>query len=145
MALYKWHHFFKNYFNKEDNAKKGRYFEDILIGEYQYIENGIEKFNSLSDINTVYTSTSKHNIYGNWYKNDLPSPFTTVLPGETRLDLYFDDANENIGGTIVMHRIIVGGQPAIEILKRSKQYNRTLGDTEINSQVPDNIYVLIKQ
>lgn len=42
------------------------YYEDMLVGEYQYIENGIEKVNTLNQINTDFGSSSidmrEHNI-----------------------------------------------------------------------------------
>ena len=47
------------------------YNEDILIGEYKYVENGIEKINTLDNINNNYGSDFKsnwqHNLFGNMY------------------------------------------------------------------------------
>lgn len=43
----------------------GRYYEDLLIGEYQYIENGVEIINTLGNINENYINQHKHNIVGN--------------------------------------------------------------------------------
>src|SRR5690554_6140478 len=34
------------------------YYEDMLVGEYQYIENGVEKINTLANINSQYNSIS---------------------------------------------------------------------------------------
>lgn len=122
--------------------KRGRYFEDIIIGEYQYIENGVEKFNSLNDLNTIYPYMNRYKINGNWYRNYLLSPFNTVLPNETRLKLYFKD---NLSGDIVIQRIMVSGQPALEILKRSGQIVSKITDPYIDALVPDGEYILIKQ
>lgn len=45
---------FKIILVKKEHQYNGRYYEDLIIGEYQYIENGIERVNTLSQINTVY-------------------------------------------------------------------------------------------
>lgn len=118
------------------------YYEDLIIGEYQYIENGVERFNSLSDLNTVYPNDYKHKIVGNFipYK---ASPFDEVTPGEVRLDLMFED---NMGGTIDIRRKMVGNQPAIQIMRRARQYHVRVGDPIIYPILPPEvIYTLIKQ
>ena len=45
----------------------GRYYEDLIIGEYQYIENGTEIVNTLDDINLTYINQHQHNIFGNMF------------------------------------------------------------------------------
>ena len=39
------------------------YYEDYLIGEYQYIENGVEKVNTLSNLNNSFTDITDYNLY----------------------------------------------------------------------------------
>jgi hypothetical protein len=39
------------------------YYTDYLIGEYQYIENGVEKVNTLYDININYPDIYSYNLY----------------------------------------------------------------------------------
>lgn len=56
---------FKIVLVKKVQQYNGRYYEDLIIGEYQYIENGIEKANTLNQINTVYNDQRSHNIDGN--------------------------------------------------------------------------------
>jgi hypothetical protein len=55
------------------------YYEDLIIGAYQYIENGVEKVNTLSELNNTYSDGIKYPICGNqilrgsgygWY--DIP-------------------------------------------------------------------------
>lgn len=38
------------------------YFEDILVGEYQYIENGVEKVNTLANLNVNHTNEFDYNL-----------------------------------------------------------------------------------
>jgi hypothetical protein len=50
------------------------FYNDVLIGEYQYIENGLEKVNTLANINQEYSDDSDYNLYGfslRW-KNTYP-------------------------------------------------------------------------
>ena len=90
------------------------YFEDILIGEYQYIENGVEKFNSLSNLNIVHSNVyNSHNIVGNHF-HTYRSPFNEVTPGEKILKLHFTD---NCGGSLYVRKKMVGAQQAIQIYR----------------------------
>ena len=41
------------------------YYEDILIGGYRYIENGIEKINTLDALNQTYSNGWSYSINGN--------------------------------------------------------------------------------
>lgn len=120
----------------------GNYFQDLIIGEYQYIENGVEKFNSLTDLNTVYPNDYYHKIWGNFIPYTA-SPFDEVIAGEVRLNLCFGD---NMGGTIDIRRKMVGNQPAIQIMRRARQYHVRVGDPIIYPILPPEvIYTLIKQ
>ena len=71
----------------------GDIYEDLLVGEYQYIENGIEKINTLNQINTISNSESyKHNLYGNYdiYPNEFPA-CDNCSQYEKRVKLDFTD------------------------------------------------------
>ena len=50
------------------------FYEDELIGEYQYIENGIEKVNTLDNFMTEYEDCSDYNLYAYTLqrKNSIP-------------------------------------------------------------------------
>ena len=117
------------------------YYEDILIGEYQYIENGVEKFNSLSNLNAVLYNEYRHKIVGN-HIHTRATPFNETTPGEKILDLYFKD---NMGGSIMVRKKMIGSQEAIQILKRSGTVGARVGDLPITAIVPEEEYVLIKQ
>jgi len=127
---------------KKNMTYSPNYYEDLIIGEYQYIENGIEKFNSLSDINAVLQYENRHKIDGNFIPY-TSSPFDEVIAGEVRLNLNFRD---NMGGTIDIRQKMVGNQPAIQIMRRARQYHVRVGDPIIYPILPPEvIYTLIKQ
>ena len=117
------------------------YYQDLIIGEYQYIENGIEKFNSLAELNTIFPNEYYHKIVGNHIET-YPSPFDTTTPGEVRLKLMFKD---NLGGTLLIRRKMVGLAPAIEILKVCRQTGLKYGEARIIPIVPGGVHVLLKQ
>ena len=43
------------------------YYKDVLVGGYQYIENGVEKVNWLSDVNATHAVTIHHKVYGSYF------------------------------------------------------------------------------
>src|SRR5690554_2529532 len=74
------------------DSNYGGFYEDLIIGEYQYIENGVEKINTLSNIglNLRY----EHKIYGNSiYRDCNYMTWDDCTEGEARLMLGLTDAN----------------------------------------------------
>ncbi|MFL9843883.1 DUF6705 family protein [Flavobacterium rhizosphaerae] len=65
------------------------FYEDILVGEYRYVENGVEKVNTLSNASTIYDSAFEHNITGNILIGQTP-PRTVMT--------FFSDPNIDIIG-----------------------------------------------
>lgn len=56
---------FKIVIQKKEMTRSGRgYFEDMLIGGYQYIKNGVEKVNTFSNLNTDFSDPWDYNIVG---------------------------------------------------------------------------------
>ena len=49
------------FYNKNDDKF---FYEDLLIGEYQYIENGIEKVNTLNNLSLNITNPDDYNLLG---------------------------------------------------------------------------------
>ena len=137
---------------KEVNDYNGYYREDLIYGEYQYIENGVEKINTLSEIDTVYQAQFNHSIGGNTilskYSRQLPC--NDCLDSENRLLALISDEIKGTGGRIFLRRIIVNGQPAISALIHFDGI-KTTGDTTngfnqefVGSTIPNGNYTLIK-
>jgi hypothetical protein len=108
---------FKMILVKKVQQYNGRYYEDLIIGEYQYIENGIEKANTLNQINTVYNDQRSHNIDGNLIVNNnfrywkCPSCPTN----EKRLSCSIMDTSTLRGASITMRRTSEAGQEVMKI------------------------------
>jgi hypothetical protein len=95
----------------------GRYYEDLLVGEYEYIENGIPKVNTLAQLNTVYNNQRVHNIDGNSIINNNDRAWRCPLCtlGERRLETSIRDSSTNRYALMFMRKIIVGSQQALSI------------------------------
>jgi hypothetical protein len=59
--------YLKIVFQKKIMQYTGSEYEDLLIGEYQYKENGVEKINTLSRLTTPLQHVYHHAIDGNHY------------------------------------------------------------------------------
>ena len=59
----------RNNLHRETESRNN--YIDVLVGEFKYVENGIEKINTLNNINNNYGSDFKanwqHNLFGNMY------------------------------------------------------------------------------
>ncbi|WP_370897223.1 DUF6705 family protein [Chryseobacterium gossypii] len=96
----------------------GRYYEDLIIGEYQYIENGTEKINTLSQLDTVYNNQRKHSIAGNHIitnNNTRLWPCPQCNPNEIRLDLGIMDTFSQRSARLFLRKIIVNGQQVLKV------------------------------
>ncbi len=124
----------------KEQVLRGNYYEDILIGEFQYISNGAELFNSLADLNAYLPSPYYHNIHGN-YMPTTYSPFDVVSPIR-RIHTFMKD---NTGNTLEIQKTSVNGQDAIEILKLTAQAPTVEGQPIYDPVVPCGFYTLVKQ
>jgi hypothetical protein len=108
---------FKIILVKKVQQFNGRYYEDLIIGEYQYIENGIEKVNTLNQINTVYNDQRSHNIDGNWIVNNNFRMWRcpTCAVNEKRLSLSIRDVATDRYAHIGMRRTLENGQEVMKI------------------------------
>jgi hypothetical protein len=102
---------------KKVQQYNGRYYEDLIIGEYQYISNGVERVNTLSELNTVYNDQRSHNIDGNSLISNINRMWRCPLcvPGEKRLSASIRDAATNRYAEIFMRRITQNGQQVMKI------------------------------
>lgn len=109
---------FKIILVKKVQQYNGRYYEDLIIGEYQYIENGVEKVNTLSNINIVYNNQSiKHAISGNLIvdNNFRYWKCPTCPTNERRFSGGIKDVTTGRGASITMRRTNENGQEVMKI------------------------------
>ena len=95
----------------------GKYYEDLLIGGYQYIENGIELVNTLDDANNPNLGISA-SIDGNLILKDCNyHPVNDCVDGEKSLRLGIDDPNsDKHWGILRLFKRTINGQDALKII-----------------------------
>ncbi|GEC79468.1 DUF6705 family protein [Flavobacterium aquatile] len=121
------------------------YYEDIMIGEYQYIDsNGLILYDSLDQINIVYPNQYEHRIYGNDIPQ-TPSPFDVAPPGEIRIRLSMRETPRVRSTIDIRKTTTVFGQEAIELFKNSRSATTLPGQQKGYTAYPDGVYILKKQ
>ena len=134
---------------KETNVNDVHGFNyDILIGEYQYIENGVELANTLSDINNPNIPTVLHKIAGEIILtkyNRPPCPECGADERRVRLSIEHDNYKGVWGELIIRHFVYLG----IEKLKVIVRDGAWLPDDYNNApediDIPFGEYILTKQ
>jgi hypothetical protein len=138
-------------FKKAINNNNGYYRQDLIYGEYQYIENGVEKINTLDNIDIVYQAQMNHNIRGEYVINKYNHPYCQDC-SENDLRLYGSIRDPLLGtsASITMLPVTVNGQQALKIRMRFSgiKYTPSPEDLFTTEQVGATIngeYILIKQ
>ncbi len=128
----------------------GSFYEDFLVGEYQYIENGVEKVNSLPSININYNNQFFHYIYGNSLiraKNRPKCNDCDDLDGlRVRLTIKEPISNRYCG--LIIKKDFVSGVEVIKINVLNNQainYNEGVDPVPMVIQIPIGEFTLIKQ
>ncbi|WP_299337952.1 DUF6705 family protein [uncultured Psychroserpens sp.] len=125
---------------------QGKFFEDVLIGEYKYVENGIEIINTLSNINNTSINPYSHLISGNIIaarKNSF-TPCEDCSPDEKRAALSIRDPLRDY---LTSHRIIlryINDQEITATIVATHGVMINEGDP-IELRVPNGEYTMIKQ
>lgn len=134
---------------KLESSVNNVYKEDILIGSYQYIENGVEKINVLNDINNNYANGWNYSINANNILTGQTLGCTDCSANEKWLRGIIDDPLPNGGGsaTLFIRKKIVGGQEAIKVWIYKSMYAAGPGSAPINSVAYPigEEFILIKQ
>ncbi|HEX8268749.1 MAG TPA: DUF6705 family protein [Flavobacterium sp.] len=137
---------FRIVFQKKSNVSvANRYTEDLIIGEYRFVLDGIEKVNTLSDINASLPKESMHRIDGNHVLVGTERGCTDCSTNEKRLLLSITDPTTESVGQLFVRRITVSGQDAIKIFV---QWNSKYRHVSEPATVPPSFggeYILIKQ
>ncbi|MBO3117898.1 hypothetical protein J4050_14170 [Winogradskyella sp. DF17] len=127
----------------------GRCYQDIIIGEYQYIENGVEKVNTLQDLANPNVSVDDHYIDGNdLHDNCGLHPTSDCIEGELRLFLGIVDPNNPYIGVVSLHKRIINNTPALNAYIGFEYSDGAIEEDEIKpepSMPYGGEYLLIKQ
>ena len=94
----------------------GLYFEDMLIGSYRYVENGVEKVNVLDDINTDFPNGTYHKIKARIILTGPEKGCPDCEIDEKRLWGSIKDPVSGSVDRLNIRKTTVGGQEAIKII-----------------------------
>lgn len=134
---------------KIELLKKSEYYEDLIIGEYQYILNGVQIANTISEINTTYLNQRTHKIDGNFLvdKNHRAWKCPSCGDTELRLRATIQDVVSSRFATLIMRRTTEGGQEVMKIkITHISRVNLVEGDPEpLEFALPRGEFTLIKQ
>ena len=122
-----------------------RYYEDLIIGEYQYIKNGVQLANTLGRLNVNKTNGWKYSINGNSIMTNA-SLCRDCGPNEKALKLSFvDDITDNYALIFLIRRVVENGKPAIKINLRWGSRTHIKGTPSLPSpNIPGGEYILKK-
>lgn len=140
---------FKVVLTKKVQQYNGRFYEDLIIGEYQYTNNGVEIANTLTEINTIYNNQRKHSIDGNALVNSNHRQWqcSDCSAGEKRLRTSIRDVVSSRYADLIMRRTTEGGQEVmkIKITNISRVIHIEGQPTPPNFALPTGEFTLIKQ
>jgi len=132
---------------KETMFFNGNYYHDLIGGEYQYIKNGVELINTLSNIDTV--EGWNHRIDGKSIIDDCDYlPPTDCIDGENRLRVTIADPVTGHAGAVYFRARTVNGQDvllAYVIFNQKSSYNGLTQPKPEPSMPWQQEYTLIKQ
>ncbi|NBL63844.1 hypothetical protein GV828_01375 [Flavobacterium sp. NST-5] len=138
---------FKIVFQKKMMSSLNSYrFEDLLIGEYQYIQDGVEKVNTLNKLTINYSDKSNHSISTNHVIMPGNVGCEDCVAGEKALYAGLVDGASDNTARFIIRRITVNGQPAIKVHIGWRYREHVVGTPEgPHASIPGGDYVLIKQ
>lgn len=119
---------------------------DMLVGEYEYIEDGIIKVNSLADFDNVAISGYDHNISGSIFIHTLPSycNIDNSNPSEIKIELMITDPNDELKtGRIILRHISTNNIDKLEVC--IYDYSVLANNSNDRIPIPDGFYVFTEQ
>lgn len=144
-------------FVKKYHFDRGEFFTDYLIGEFQYVEDGIEKANTLSNINVNHSSIFDYNMYSIAFVKKFAFPVCNDCTlADKRLVMHFDEpANDDslLDANFIMRHVIENGVEKLKVQfimissadGINKDSNSNEPSTAERHSIPYGEYTLIKQ
>jgi Family of unknown function (DUF5977) len=122
------------------------YTEDVIVGEYQYIVNGVEKANTLNRFN-LYNADEvfRHSICGN---NIFPATAycSDCAPNEEHFYTYLSDDPSRSNAIFDVKKTTQNGKEAIRVLIGWSMREQKDTDPPLpNPSLPGGYYVLVKE
>lgn len=137
----------------------GNYFSDVLVGEYEYYENGILKINTLSNLNVNHDDVFDYNLSGiTRISKDIYPKCLDCAVNEYRMKFYFTEPAykdyHGFGSYMLIRTVTENGVAKLKLsfiegnMRGFKIPNNNIDDIiEITAtyKIPFGEYVLIKQ
>jgi hypothetical protein len=123
----------------------GIYFEDLIVGEFEYSENGVLITSTLNNFNYGWINGAKHNISGNLIVDKPSGLCDDCLPGEKALHVGYVDPYAHAIGSFTIRRMVMNGQDAIHIDIGYEVGTRQAGEPVVPLSIRGREFVLIKQ
>lgn len=128
------------------SSMNGYLYEDLIIGEYQYIENGLEKANTLSKLMIDFSNKRKHSIGGNLIISQASTGCFDCEPNEKALRGGVAENSTHNTAELIIRRITVNGTPAIKIWVMWQMRAKRPSDAPLQDpSFPGGYYTLLKQ
>ena len=107
---------FKIVLVKKIQQYNNRYYEDLIIGEYEYKLNGVVVVSTLNLIDVVYSNQRKHNIESNFLvkKTFRPNKCPDCATNELRLNASIEDVSTERFADIIFRKVVINGQEALK-------------------------------
>lgn len=122
-----------------------RYYEDLLIGEYQYIENGIEKINTLNKLNIDYTNKSNHSIDGGIIMTQ-GAGCNDCLPDEKAVYVGLVESTTSNSADLIIRKTIINDIQAIKIFVMWRmRYKKETDPMPPKASFPGGEYILTRR
>lgn len=137
--------YLKMVFKKKVKTLTGNYYQDLLVGEYQYKRNGVEMINTLSKFNVPQANAYRHTIDGN-YTWTNQTPFYEYTSDNFRIELIMGEPAGR-AYSLEIRTTTFNGQPAIQIYKHKGEGGKPyhVGETPPPIVVPNGFHYLIRQ
>jgi hypothetical protein len=130
-------------------------YEDFLVAEYRYVENGVEKINTLPNILINYPDPYDYNIKANIITKPIPNnPLVcpNCGPNDVMVEGYFRDPERDINGyepVVVFRHKIENGVEKVFLTMRIFGFKLPYSDGTVSPydryNLPQGRYELIKQ
>jgi len=135
---------------KTMSSLNGVYYEDLIIGECQYIENGVQKVNTLGTLLLNLPDGTDHSIYGSLVLNGKELGCDECSDTEKRLRISLSDRPIKRVADLDIRIITQNGQPAIKVElwwnNTRPPWRRREGEPIPQSpRIPAGTYIMIKQ
>ena len=130
---------------KVRSSMNGYLYEDMIIGEYQYIENGVEKINTLNGLSVNHSNGGKYSISGNIIIAGQVG-CNDCLPNEKALRLGLSESSTHNTADLIIRRTIVDDILAIKVeVMWNMRYKKVTDPMPPKASFPGGEYILTRR